>query len=95
MIQRRRQQNDLLVLAVRVVLLLPQQAHQALPVVQLALGGVVQIAGELHKHLHLAVLGQIKAQRAGGLLHGLCLGRAAHTGYGQAHVDRRALSGME
>ena len=73
---------DLLVLAVGMVLLLPQQAHQALTVVELPLGGIVQIAGELHEYLHLAVLGQIKAQRTGGFFHSLRLCRAAHTGYG-------------
>ena len=64
MIQRRHQQNHLLVLLVGVVLGLAQQAHQALSVNQLPFGGLVQIAGKLGKDLHLPVLGQIQTQGA-------------------------------
>ena len=62
---------------------------------QLAAGLLVQVAGELGEHRHLPVLGQVQPQGAHGALHGLCLGRAAHTGDGQAHIDSGALAGEE
>ena len=95
MIQRRHQQNHLLVLLVGVVLGLAQQAHQALSVNQLPFGGLVQIAGKLGKDLHLPVLGQIQTQGARRLFHGLRLSIAAHTGHRQSHIDRGPLAGEE
>ena len=77
------------------ILPLAQQTHQALAIDQLALGHLVQVAGELGEHLHLPVLGQVQPDGSGGGLHGLGLGVAAHTGHGQAHVHGGALAGEE
>ena len=86
------QQDDLLVLGVRMILWLAQQAHQALTIHQLALGCLIQIAGKLGKYLHLPILGQIQPQSACGLFHGFGLGITAHTGHGQSHIDSGTLS---
>ena len=93
MAQGGHQGNHLLVLVQRVILPLAQQTHQALTIDQLALGHLVQVAGELGEHLHLPVLGQVQPDGSGGGLHGLGLGIAAHTGYGQAHIHGGALAG--
>ena len=53
MIQRGNQKDNLLVLAVGMVLGLPQKPHQALAVLELTLGGVIQIAGEPVSYTHL------------------------------------------
>ena len=89
------QGDDLAVLGEGVILGLAQQAHEALAVGQLALGDLIEVAGELGEDLHLPVLGEIQAQGAGGGLHGLGLGVAAHPGDRQAHVDGGALAGEE
>ena len=82
MIQRRHQQNHLLVLLVGVVLGLAQQAHQALSVNQLPFGGLVQIAGKLGKYLHLSILCQVNTNTSACLLHCFCLCCSTYTGYG-------------
>jgi hypothetical protein len=61
------------------VLVLLQDLDHALTAGQLPLGGLVQVAAELGEGRELAVLGQVQAQRAGHLLHGLGLRGAAHT----------------
>ena len=63
--------------------------------IQLAAGLGVQIGAELGKGLHVLVLCQLDTQVGVGLLHGLGLGCAAHTGHRQAHVDSRAVAGVE
>ena len=55
----------------------------------------VQIGAELREGLHVLVLSQLDTQVGVGLLHGLGLGCAADTGDGQAHVDSRAVAGVE
>ena len=75
---RAHQHNDLLVHTQRMILLLAEDAHQTLPIVQLFLRAVIQIAGELRKNFHLAVLRQVQAQAAGRFLRRLRLRRAAN-----------------
>ena len=62
---------------------------------ELMAGLGVQIGAELREGLHVLVLGQLDTQVGVGLLHGLGLGCAADTGDGKAHVDSRAVAGVE
>ncbi len=55
--------------------------------VQLGLGGLVEVGPELRERRQLAVLGKVKAERTGNLLHGLDLGITAHAGNRDTHVD--------
>mgnify|MGYP006938596574 CR=1 FL=1 len=63
--------------------------------IQLAAGLRVQIRAELCKGLHILVLCQLDTQVGVGLLHGLGLGSAAHTGHRQTHIDGRAVACIE
>ena len=94
-VHRRDQGDDLLGARDRMILRLPQETHQPLPVGELRARRLVEVGGELHKDFDLAVLGEVEAQRACRLLHRLGLGVAAHTRDGEPHVDGGALPGKE
>ena len=50
----------------------------ARPRVELVAGRLVEVGGELRERGQLAVLGEVEAQLAGDLAHGLDLGVATH-----------------
>ena len=59
----------------RSVLPLLEQFHHPHAARKLRLRGLVELAAELRKRGHFAVLREVQAQRTGHLLHGLDLGR--------------------
>ena len=74
----------------RLVLPLLEQLGQPGAAVEQALGGGVEIGGELGERRHLAVLGELQLDPPGDLLHRLDLGRRADPRHRQADVHRRA-----
>ena len=71
------------------VLRLVQRGHQPLAAGQGPLGLLVELRAELGEGLQFPELGEVEAQGAGHLLHGLDLGVAAHAGHRDTHVDGR------
>src|SRR5664279_2793226 len=87
--------DHLLLHRVRRELALLEEFDQPRPTGQGLLGRRVQVRAERREGLQLAVRGQVEAQRAGDLPHGLDLGGAADPGDRDADVDRRPDAGVE
>src|SRR5665647_1377710 len=74
---------------------LVEDLDHALAAGERPLGGLVEVGAELGEGLQLAVLGEVDAQTAGDLLHGLDLGVAAHPAHRDADVHRRPYTAVE
>ena len=92
---RGKQEDHLLVHFQRLTERLLQQLHQPVAEVEQILCRLVELGAELGENAHLTVLREIHSQRAGDLLHRLCLSGAADTRYRQSDVDRGAHTGVE
>ena len=79
----------------RLVLVLLQQLHHALTAGELCLRGRVELAAELGKGRHLAILRQIQTQTPGHLLHAADLRVASDTRHRQTDVDGRTHTRIE
>src|SRR5690606_34727276 len=86
---------DLLLDRTRAVLRLLEQFRQSLTTLQQALGGGVEIGGELREGFHLTELGEFQLDGASDLLHGLDLRGRANAADRQADVHRRAIAAVE
>ena len=70
-----------------IVLVLLENFHHAGAPGELGLGGRIQLAPELGKGLHLAVLGEVEPEATSDLLHGLYLRRPTDTTHREPDVD--------
>lgn len=71
------------------VLLLLEQFSQLLTSVKQLLGGSIEIGTELGEGGDFTILGELKFEGTGDLLHGLDLGGGTDTGYGETDVNGR------
>ena len=89
--ESRYEQYHLLDIRIGMAVFLAQQRHKTLAVFELILRSLVEVARELGKDLHLAVLCKLKTQRAYRPLHSLCLCAASDARHRESDIDSRAL----
>ena len=83
------EQGDLLPYRHGAVLLLDEELVVLAALVKRHLRDLVHVGAELGERLELIVLGLVHLEGTGDLLHGLDLGAAADSGYGDTDIYRR------